>query len=285
MKNFFVLCFLLITGINFQISAQESEMEVPGDHFDLNGALDLFKKSESPEGFEKALNTEGNFVNNLDLNGDGDIDYIQVVEKMDGDIHVLVLQVAVSESESQDIAVIEIEKDGKESATIQIVGDEDIYGSQSIVEPYDDAFYNPDTKQYETKQSASEPAVVNVWLWPSVRYIYAPSYRPWISPFRWRVYPSYWRPWRPHPILFFRTHRPVHVGFRIAPVHRVVRAHRVYVPVRRHSVVVHTKYRTNVEHRRTHTTVKTTKKTTKVERGHGKTTVTKTKKTRTTKRK
>jgi hypothetical protein len=48
---------------------------------------------------------------------------------------------------------------------------------------------------------------------------------------------------------------------------------------------VHTKYRTNVEHRRTHTTVKTTKKTTKVERGHGKTTVTKTKKIRTTKRK
>ena len=98
MKNFFVLCFLLITGINFQISAQESEMEVPGDHFDLNGALDLFKKSESPESFEKALNTEGNFVNNLDLNGDGDIDYIQVVEKMEGDIHVLVLQVAVNES-------------------------------------------------------------------------------------------------------------------------------------------------------------------------------------------
>ena len=43
MKNFFVLCFLLITGINFQIAAQDSEMEVPGDHVDLNGALDLFK--------------------------------------------------------------------------------------------------------------------------------------------------------------------------------------------------------------------------------------------------
>ncbi len=49
--------------------------------------------------------------------------------------HVFVLQVSVSATENQDIAVIEIEKTGTETAIIQIIGDEDIYGEQVIVEP------------------------------------------------------------------------------------------------------------------------------------------------------
>ncbi len=95
----------------------------------------MFQNSSSPEDFEKAINTEGNHVNNLDLDGDGDIDYVRVVGKMDKDFHVFVLQVSVSATENQDIAVIEIEKTGTETAIIQIIGDEDIYGEQVIVEP------------------------------------------------------------------------------------------------------------------------------------------------------
>lgn len=59
------------------------------------------------------INSEDNHVNNLDLNADGDIDYIKVIDKSDGDVHAFVLQVIVSETENQDIAVIEMEKTEK----------------------------------------------------------------------------------------------------------------------------------------------------------------------------
>jgi hypothetical protein len=120
----------------------QSEMEadstgLPGDNFSLEAAIELFKKSDSPEDFEKRLNSEGNDVNNLDLNEDGEIDYIRVVDNMEGDVHALALQVAVSEKESQDVAVIEIEKQGAENAILQIVGDEELYGEQTIAEPFE----------------------------------------------------------------------------------------------------------------------------------------------------
>lgn len=110
---------------------------LPGDHFSLQGALAaLSKKASSPEDFEKLRNASDANVNNLDLDEDGDVDYIRVVDNMDGDVHAIVLQVAVSETESQDIAVIEIEKQDGEKAILQIVGDEDIFGEQVIYEPY-----------------------------------------------------------------------------------------------------------------------------------------------------
>src|SRR5687768_12228626 len=114
---------------------REDSTGLPGDNFSLEGALEMFKKAGSPADFEKLINTEGNNVNNLDLNEDGDIDYIKVIDNMDRDVHAFVLQVAVSETESQDIAVIELEKTGDETAILQIVGDEDIYGEQTIAEP------------------------------------------------------------------------------------------------------------------------------------------------------
>ena len=87
------------------------------------------------ETFEKLLNAENNNVNNLDLNGDGQIDYVKVIDRNSNGVHAFILQVPVSETENQDIAVIELEKTGEESAQLQIVGDEDIFGEEIIVEP------------------------------------------------------------------------------------------------------------------------------------------------------
>ena len=131
---------VIITGfLTAELSAQASSVKdstgLPGDNFSLQGALEMFKQSGSPEEFEKLLNTRDNHVNNLDLNGDGDVDYVRVVGKKDNDVHVFVLQVPVSGDESQDIAAIELEKSGEAHAVLQIVGDEDIYGEQTIVEP------------------------------------------------------------------------------------------------------------------------------------------------------
>jgi hypothetical protein len=250
---------LFFLGLFYTAGAQQSGTDstgLPGDNFSLQGALQMFQKASGPEEFEKLINTENNNVNNLDLNEDGETDYIKVIDKTEGDAHAFILQVPVSEKENQDIAVIELEKTGDTTAIVQIVGDEDIYGEQVIVEPDGGGDEGDAFMLYEGDAIAKGPnpgfykntrIIVNVWFWPSVRFVYGPAYRPWASPWRWRHYPGWWRPWRPmpwhvyHP-LAYRYHRP----FVVVHTHRVVRAHRIYTPVRRTSVTVRTRHYTAV---------------------------------------
>lgn len=273
-SNFsFLFAFLLTFPLFAQ---QEEETGLPGDHFSLEGALELFKNAASPEEFESLLNKKENDVNNLDINGDSETDYIRVISKKDGDAQILILQVPVSEDENQDIAVINIEKTGREDAIIQIVGDEDIYGDEVIVEP-------SDGNEEPLEENDGGPSmgynnafvVVNVWSWPSVRFIYAPGYRPWVSPWRWRVYPSWYRPWRP---LTWSVWSPIRVKHyrptvRVVHTHRVIKARNIYKPVRVTSKTVKTRHATahaNYKVRKTTTTVRgprgnaATKKTTTV---------------------
>jgi hypothetical protein len=229
---------------------------LPGDNFSLQGALEMFRQAASPEEFERFLNTEDNHVNNLDLDGDGETDYIRVIDKMEKNTHVLILQVAVSETENQDIATIEIEKTGESNAVLQIVGDEDIYGQEVIVEPNGEeggTAYQSSGVGHGPFVEIDQPGgiIVNVWLWPSVRFIYAPSYVIWRSPWRWRAYPAWWRPWRPagwhvfHPYL-----RPYHTHFVVVHTNRVAFARTMYRPVRSTSVIVHTRNQASVNHYR-----------------------------------
>lgn len=236
---------------------------LPGDNFSLQGALAMFKKASSPEEFEKFLNTEGNDVNNLDLNNDGETDYVKVIDKSEGDAHAFVLQVPVSETENQDIAVIELEKTGDNTAVIQIVGDEDIYGEETIVEPADDeketswlnstdAVYAHGPSQYTDEESI----IVNVWFWPSVKFIYGPAYRVWISPWHWRNRPVWWHPWRPAPFRVFYPRRSFYRShYVVVHTNRVIRAHNVYRPVRVTSVTVRTHNQVSVNRYRANRTV------------------------------
>jgi hypothetical protein len=241
-----LLIFVCFAATTISAKAQEDSTGLPGDHFSLQGALEMFKQSSSIEEFEKLINTESKNVNNLDLNGDGDIDYVKVIDKADKDVHAFVLQVAVSETENQDIAVIELEKTGDTTAMLQIIGDEEIYGEQVIVEASDEGDEvetdddgkgsGPSFDYYYTEASR---IVVNVFFWPSVRFVYRPAYVPWVSPWRWRHYPGWWRPWRPVRWAVFHPRRLVyHRHCAVVRTHRVVLAHRVYTPFRTSSVIV-----------------------------------------------
>jgi hypothetical protein len=296
--SYFCVLFLsLILGTSSmaQNNSGADSTGLPGDNFSLHGALQMFQNASSPEEFEKMINSEGNNVNNLDLNEDGDIDYVRVIDKMDKDIHAFVLQVPVSEKENQDIAVIELEKTGDASAVIQIIGDEDIYGEQVIVEPAggeaDGSFIGIDDYSIQSGPNpgyynTSIDIVVNVWLWPTVRYVYAPAYTIWVSPWRWRVYPTWWRPWRPLAWHVFHPRRVhFHRPFVIVHTHRVIRAHRIYTPFRASAVSVRTRHSASVNNyrvTRTRTTVTgprgntVTKKTTTVTGKQGKVKATKT---------
>lgn len=267
-----VLAFSLLiltmagTSLNAQSNSDDST-GLPGDNFSLQGALAMFQKAASPEEFEKMLNTQDNHVNNLDLNGDGNIDYIRVIDKSDGKNHVFILQVPVSEKESQDIAVIELEKTGDKYATLQIVGDEDIYGEQKIVEPGDDKgdqmdndnsngpSYNQNDIYAETNR-----IVVNVWFWPCVRYVYVPSYTLWVSPWRWHMYPVWWHPWTPFAWhVFYPFSRPYYRSYFVVSTHRMIHARAIYAPYRTTSVIVRTRHMGAVNHYRvTRTTIRKT---------------------------
>ena len=85
-----------------------------GENLDLQAVMELCRDAETVEYFEKALNDSTNEVNNLDLNEDGTVDYIRVVEQVDGDVHILILQVPLGENEYQDVATINIEKNKDE---------------------------------------------------------------------------------------------------------------------------------------------------------------------------
>ncbi len=229
-----------------------------GDNFSLQGALDLFSKATSMEEFERALNTESNYVNNLDLNEDGEIDYISVTDHTEGELHAITLQVTVSEKESQDIAVIEIEKNGEESAQIQIAGDEELYGENVFAEPWDEKAEGGKGGPSPVMETTS--IIINVWFWPSVRFVYGPSYRPWVSVWRWQSYPTWWRPWRP---FGWRTHwghcNHYHTRYQVVHIHRCARAHGVYRTHRVTSAVVHNRYKTaHVKHNERKAAVKRT---------------------------
>lgn len=234
--------FLLGTVAIAGIQTDPSE-EVPGDNFSLEGALELFKKSASPQEFERLLNSNDSKVNNLDLNGDGEIDYIRVIDRADGDIHTFTMQALISSTEAQDIAVIELEKRSDGTAVLQIIGDADIYGIETIIEPTQEVRVNAGVTTSRT--------VVNVWAWPSVQYIYGPAYVTWVSPWYWSYYPGWWRPWRP---LAWHVYYPYWAPYRpyysMCYSHRVYYAPRLYRPYRSTSVIVYNRHHNQIDHYR-----------------------------------
>lgn len=232
-----MLSLLMLGGT--AIHAQQSREEVPGDHFSLEGALELFKKSSSPEEFERMLNSRDSEVNNLDLNGDGDIDYIKVIDRNQGNVHAFILQAIISDRESQDVAVIELEKLANGKAVLQITGDADIYGIETIIEPTEEVRVNAGTGTART--------YVNVWAWPSVQYVYSPYYYGWVSPWSWSYWPTWWSPWRPVAYHYYYPRwEPYRSYYSVCHTHRVVYAQQIYRPYRNTSVIVYNRHRTQI---------------------------------------
>ena len=198
---------VLLISMSFGAKALDNRNErlnLPGDNLNLYAVMNLFQESETLEGFERSLNAEDSKINNLDLNGDNYIDYIRVIDYADGDDHTIVLQVAINERENQDVAVITVFKDRKGQIFVQMIGDEYLYGKDYIIEPYYASSETPNpayTGNTRVVRGAStvvtRTTYVEVYSWPVVRYIYAPTYVVWHSPWYYGYYPSYWRTWRP----------------------------------------------------------------------------------------
>ncbi|MEO5890778.1 MAG: hypothetical protein ABIQ31_11020 [Ferruginibacter sp.] len=194
-----------LVGLKTSAQSEDEKLDLPGDNLNLYSALKLFQESPTLEDFEKSLNDEKTNVNNLDLDGDDNIDYIRVVDNQEGDVHNITLKIAVSKDEDQDVAVFVVNKENNGKVQIQVIGDEDLYGKDYIIEPDVEKLagstpnpgYTPDPANSNAPVTRQTAADNEISAWPVVRFIFVPTYVHWQSPWYWGSYPSYWRPWKP----------------------------------------------------------------------------------------
>lgn len=192
---------LLTAGTTIMAQNQPDEyLGLPGDNLNLFAVMKLFQESETLEGFERSLNDENSRINNLDLNGDNYIDYIRVLDYVDGDVHTIVLQVALDRNNNQDVAVFTVQRFRNGSVQIQLIGDEVLYGNNYIIEPIFDETPNPGYIGRANRQNVTviRTTPVQIAAWPVIRFIYLPNYVVWRSSWYWGYYPPYWSPWRPY---------------------------------------------------------------------------------------
>jgi hypothetical protein len=195
----FTTCSTIMAGTH-----QEEYLGLPGDNLNLYAVMKLFQESETLESFERNLNDENSRINNLDLNGDNLIDYIRVRDYVDGNVHNIVLQVAINRKETQDLAVFTVQRFHNGQVQIQLIGDEALYGRNYIIEPIYDGQYAAQTPNpgYLGNSGSNITVVRTTYYevadWPVIRFIFMPGYVEWHSAWYWGYYPSYWHPWRPY---------------------------------------------------------------------------------------
>ncbi|MEY3501065.1 MAG: hypothetical protein RL308_2737 [Bacteroidota bacterium] len=167
------------------VSANNSEIS---DNLDLKAVASIFGDSKNLEDFERRLNDPNLKISNLDLNYDNQVDYLRVIESVEGRTHLIIIQAVLEKDVFQDIATIEVEKDKNNRLQIQVVGDVFMYGNNYIYEPI---------------YVHSPLFFTSFWVI---------SYRPYYSTWNWGYYPNYYHYWRPLPIYRYRRNVYSHIN-------------------------------------------------------------------------
>ena len=166
----FLLGILLATiGVSAQqtVTVQAQNYQV-SDNLDLEAVAITFGESKNVEDFERRLNDPENRISNLDLNNDGYVDFLRVVEVEEKGTHLIVIQAVIGQDLYQDVASVIIEGETKTSATVTIVGNRDIYGDNYVIVP-----------RYVVRP------VIFDWFW-------LPTYVVYRSLWYWDYYPHYY---------------------------------------------------------------------------------------------
>lgn len=221
MKRLFLFLPIMLVALLWAPSALMADETVTvtatnadiSENLDLKMVATLFGQAKDLAEFEQMLNNPDSAFSNLDLNGDGDVDYLRVVETADQNRHLVVIQAVLAKDVYQDVASIFVEKDPEsESVTVQVIGDEYIYGDNYIIEPV--YIYRP---------------IIYDWFW-------GPSWVCWHSPYYWGYWPGWWHPYHCiayhlywdhmywhhhyHPICTYRTGHHYHAHYQ--PMRRTV---------------------------------------------------------------
>lgn len=107
-------------------------------YLDLQAVAAAFAESRNAQEFELLLNSSRYMINNLDLNGDGYIDYLRVLETRKGHYHAFLIQACIAPALFQDVATLVAERRAN-MLYVEVVGDSYLYGYNYVVRP---TFYN-----------------------------------------------------------------------------------------------------------------------------------------------
>lgn len=183
------LCF---TGM--QLKAQDETAIVTAteeaNNLDLVAVMSLFQEAKDLADFERLLNDPVKGINNIDLNRNGEADYIRVMEKAESNYRMIILQSVVGDNDFQDIAVINVEQGADNKVKVVCKGDEVLYGVDYYVEP-------------------SPEIYVRVHYWPIWTVIFAPRYVYYYSPYYWGYYPGYYTHY--HVVPYYDYYNRIHV--------------------------------------------------------------------------
>jgi uncharacterized membrane protein YgcG len=171
-----------------------AKLGLAGDNLDLYAVLDVFQKSKTIEAFEKSLNDPKTKINNLDLDLNKKVDFIKVVTEKKDESYMFILRVDVSKTESQDVAVILLDRDKDKKVSLQIVGDEELYGKDYVIEPKGNSSVTPNPAYVgEDPVTVTVPAttVQVVQQAPIVQYVYSPAYVPYVPPYYYGYTPGW----------------------------------------------------------------------------------------------
>lgn len=152
-------------------------------YLDLNAVAAAFAEARSVREFEQIINSSKYMINNLDLNRDGWIDYLRVIEVHSGAYHTLLIQACLAPSVFQDVATLVAERRA-DRLYVEVIGDPYLYGYNYIVCPV----------------FIKRPPMWEV-------YGHA-SYSPWSSPYYYNYWPSYYT--QPKPIYLNHYQAYVH---------------------------------------------------------------------------
>ena len=145
----------------------------PCFYLDLNAVAAAFADSRSVKEFEQILNSSRYMINNLDLNHDGWIDYLRVIETHKGYYHTLLIQACLAPGVFQDVATLVAERQAN-ALYVEVIGDRYLYGTNYIVRPV----------------FIKRPPMWDIYG--------RPNYAAWNSPYHYGNVPSYYT--KPKPV-------------------------------------------------------------------------------------
>jgi hypothetical protein len=168
------------------INASTTEIS---ENLDLRAVSSLFGDSRNLEEFERKLNNPRLQISNLDLNEDNEVDYLRVIESIEGRTHLIIVQAVLDKDIFQDIATIEVEKDNYNQVQIQVVGNSIMYGPNYIYEP---VYLNTPS--------------IYVAFWNH-------KYQAYTSSWNWNYYPRSYFAWNPCSIFKYRKNIEIAINF------------------------------------------------------------------------
>ena len=126
----FVALMFLVAGCD-QNRPEQNNVTIENNTtagFDVNKLAQLVKGSTDPQVLEKQINDPNNHINNLDLDKDGNIDYLKVEEPGQNELKVVD---DVSNSQSVTVASIKIDPTNNNTADLNIQGDPQYAGNNN----------------------------------------------------------------------------------------------------------------------------------------------------------